>query len=289
MKFSDRFSYGFSDRFNRDEAYKLVADVQDVPISCGWNTTGVHCILLSQVCDRVVDCPNGVDESNCGKKSRTVEGDNVEVIDKCAQLRHLLPNGCSGIPMAHSPNCTKHRLPWRMEQEFLQLENVDGFLCNGTIECADGLDEMLYVCSNWRLHHENRRRNTTQMHLVHFSPRDFNGSTHPLCTYNLDRNSFDPWIPYDHLYVDILPLFNLTLSDCVHMCVHLSNMDWAKNVTRVDIGQSWMNYKRDDPANQFIWNAGSCHMVGYQYFSSQCELLHVHADCSSERIAEGVS
>jgi hypothetical protein len=76
----------------------------------------------------------------------------------CALIPSLLPicdNYQAGwTPSAHGKNCQLHKLPWRQKSAFVNLltsaNDVDK-LCNGQRDCVNGVDELAYICGNYKL------------------------------------------------------------------------------------------------------------------------------------------
>jgi hypothetical protein len=124
-------------------------NVRELTIGCAWKTAGVKCLRVSQICDGKRDCDNGMDENNCGGQSAVAidfqkqqlkkhENDSMDV---CFQVAALMPDSCRTstgdlynaswtTPMAHSDDCDRHRLPWRMHKLFIDLANdQSGKLC----------------------------------------------------------------------------------------------------------------------------------------------------------------
>ena len=60
-------------------------------------------------------------------------------------------------------------------------------------------------------------------------------SLHPLCV----SDDGDSPILLPGTYLDYINLWNLTLSDCVQLCVYLAKFDELANVTDMDYGKSW--------------------------------------------------
>ncbi len=101
-------------------------------------------------CNGITDCPNMNDELNC-PTNITINN------DICVMIESLLPE-CDNYkpgwtPMAHGRNCRMHKLPWRMRSSFaaLKLSNQTNLLCDGIPNCANGIDELAFICGNYNI------------------------------------------------------------------------------------------------------------------------------------------
>ncbi len=154
---ADIKDYDVNDEINSTN--HTINDTCDHPHA--FNCGDGQCIPNVYKCNGISDCFNYADESavTCAT--------NTNVTDVCELVAALLPTKCDSrtAPSAHTRSCLQHRMPWRQRGQFMALKRAHNFrlLCDGNNDCNKGIDELAYICGNYRL------ISTTRAKLQHMS------------------------------------------------------------------------------------------------------------------------